>query len=62
MWLLFFSFITLVLFAGDKRSQQTILGQRHFINCIARFFQNLSTFWDNRVVPTNMHGMWLRRP
>ena len=29
--------------AGDKRSAQTILGQQYFINCIARFFQNLST-------------------
>ena len=29
--------------ARDKRSAQTILGQQYFINCIARFFQNLST-------------------
>ena len=29
--------------AGDKGSSETILGQRYFVNCIARFFQNLST-------------------
>ena len=32
------------LIAGDKRSPQTIIGHRHILDCITRFFQNLSTF------------------
>ena len=32
--------------AGDKRSAQTIPGQLYFINCTARFLQNLSTFLE----------------
>ena len=47
--------------AGAKRSPQpgSWLGQRHFINCIARFFSICSHSWDSVVLPTNMHGMWM---
>ena len=45
--------------AGAKRSPQpeSWLGQRHFINCIARFFSICSHSWDSVVLPTNMHGI-----
>ena len=35
--------LIITIIAGDKRSLQTILSQRQVIDCIARFFQNLST-------------------
>ena len=47
--------------AGAKRSPQpeSWLGQRHFINYIARFFSICSHSWDSVVLPTNMHGIWM---
>ena len=50
----------LLITASDKRSPQTILGQRHIIKGIARFFPIFSHSWDACVLHTNMHGM--RRP
>ena len=50
----------LLITAGDKRSPQTILGQRHIIKGIARFFPIFSHSWDACVLHTNLHGM--RRP
>ena len=35
------------------------LGQRHFINCIPRFFSICSHSWDSVVLPSNMYGMWM---
>jgi len=52
----------LPIIAGNKRSPQTILGQQHIINGIVRFFPIFSHSWDARVLRTNMHGMWPRRP
>ena len=37
-------FIIIIIIAGDKRSLQPIFGDRHSLNSIARFFQNLFTF------------------
>lgn len=54
----------LEVIAGDKRSLPPILGQRHSSNCIARFFPDSVHILEMPVlyIPTNMHGMWLRRP
>ena len=50
--------------AGEQRSPQPILCQWHSCNCMARFFPTSVHILgiDARVVPTNMHGMWPRRP
>ena len=50
------------LFAGDKRSLQTIIGQQYFSNCVARFFQNLSMLSGFPCCTNylNILGMWLQ--
>ena len=40
----FIIIIIIIIIAGDKRSLQPIFGDRHSLNSIARFFQNLFTF------------------
>ena len=52
------------MFAGDKRSPPSILGQRRSFNCIGGF-NFLSICSHSCIAPTNMHGMngmWPRRP
>ena len=39
-----FFFIIIIIIACDKRSLQPLFGDRHSLNSIARFFQNLVTF------------------
>ena len=51
-----------LVISGYKRSPPPILGQRYSFNSLARSFPILSTFLNFRVVPTNIHGMWPRRP
>ena len=50
-----------LLQASKMRASRSILGrggQQHYINCIAWFFQNLSTFSGCFVlISCNMHGM-----
>ena len=45
-----FFFIIIIIIACDKRSLQPIFGDRHSLNSIARFFQNLVTFFGMPVL------------
>ena len=46
-----------LLFTGDKRSPQTILGGTFSVYS-GGFGKICSHSWDAFVLPTNMHGMW----
>ena len=45
-----------------RGTARSLLRQRHFIDCVVRFFSMYAHSWRSRVLPTNIHDMWLQRP